>query len=218
MKNLSTRTKRLLAIAGVVIVVVLVGLVILVPGQEGLFGTTLIHISPENPTIIAGQTISLSINSVFACKWSSSLAGVVTIVSSADRSVTLKGTQPGKTTIKADCVENHYTTVTVLPPPTITPTRTPTPAPPTATPTITPNPLFSIYNPTLHLNQIVEFQVTASNCTFTSSGDTIARVVTDDNPPVRHYFLTAGSLQTGQVTITATCTGATGKLYVTVVP
>ncbi len=139
MKNLSTRSKRLLAIAAIVIVVVVVGLVILVPGQEGLFGTTGIHISPENPTIVVGQNITLTINSVFACKWSSSVAGVVTIVSSADKSVTLKGAADGTTTIKADCGTNHYTNVTVKRP-TPTPTATAT-STPTRTPTPTPLPL-----------------------------------------------------------------------------
>ncbi len=124
MKNLTNRTKILLGIAGLVIVVIVAGVVIVGPGEGNLFGGSIIHISPENPTINQGQNLELSINSSGTCTWSSSNESVVNIAyfnSDYSRKVTLAAMAPGQAIIKADCTANHYTTVTVRTPPVISP-------------------------------------------------------------------------------------------------
>ncbi len=123
MQNLTKRTKTLLAIAGIVVVVVVAGFVVLVPGTAGLFGGDVIHISPSNPTLNVGDQIDLSINSVGTCTWSSSNTSVVQINyfnPDHSRSVTIEADGPGTSTIKANCWMNRYTTVTVRTPPQVT--------------------------------------------------------------------------------------------------
>ncbi len=128
MKNLSRRTKTLLAIAGVVVVVVVVGLVLLGPGEAGLFGTTVFHISPQNPTISVGQTIGMSINSWSNCIWLTSNANVAEFMVGpgpmgagatspggiSGKSVYVHGLARGQSRITADCpLMTRSTTVTV---------------------------------------------------------------------------------------------------------
>lgn len=124
MKNLNKRTKILLGIAGLVIVVVVAGFLVLVPGEGTLFGGSIIHISPQNPTINVGQNLDMSINSIGSCSWSSSNEGVVVVTYPNPvgyaRDATVQGAGPGQAKIKADCVTNHYTTVTVRTPPQVT--------------------------------------------------------------------------------------------------
>ncbi len=154
MKNLSKRTKMLLAIGGIVIVVVVAGLLLLGPGDEVLFGATVIHISPENPRIVPGQNLNLTINSVGNCFWTTSNANAVKfnlgsgpmnegstgVADGETKSVWVKGYSLGQSVISAKCaLFTRSTTVYVVAPtptPTPTPSRTPTP-PPTATPTRT---------------------------------------------------------------------------------
>jgi hypothetical protein len=116
MKNLSKRTKMLLATAGVVIIVVVAGLVLLEPG-DGLFGTTVIHISPTSAGISVAQSVNMSINSVFVCKWSTSnqtIARISNYDTNGDTKITANGVYPGQATIKANCaIGNRYATVTV---------------------------------------------------------------------------------------------------------
>ncbi len=124
MKNLSRRTKLLLAIAGVVIVVIVAGLVVLGPGDEALFGGTIIHISPENPTINVDQNIDMSINSVFTCTWSTTDPSVIQLWNwhpDYSRRLQVLGLKPGSATIKANCGMDRYTKVTVRVPPVIKP-------------------------------------------------------------------------------------------------
>jgi hypothetical protein len=127
MKKLNRRSKILLGIGALVLVAVVAGIVLLEPGGVSLFGGTVIHISPENPTITVGQTIDMSINSVFGCNWESSDYFVAPFVfdggkGTADymgddeykpKHVQVKGTKPGQAVIKAECMLTRKTTVTV---------------------------------------------------------------------------------------------------------
>lgn len=124
MKNLSKRTKMLLAIAGVVIVVIVAGLVLLGPGDEALFGGTVIHISPQNPTINVDQNIDMSINSVLNCTWSSTDESVIQLWNwhpDYSRKIQVLGLKPGYATVKANCGMNRYTKVVVRTQPVIIP-------------------------------------------------------------------------------------------------
>lgn len=123
MKNLNKRTKALLAIAGIVIVVVVVGLVIVQPGQDELVGTTVIHISPQNPTIAVGQILDMSINSVGNCFWSFPSENValftfgpetIGVTDFDTKSVKVIGRGPGQVVLTAKCfMFTRRTTITV---------------------------------------------------------------------------------------------------------
>jgi hypothetical protein len=123
MKNLNKRVKILLALAEVVIVVV--GFVILGPGEGDLFGADVIHIRPKSATINVAQSMNMSINSMFICQWSSSDASTVVITAQAAegaKKITVQGVKAGSATIKANCpIGNRYATVTVRQPPVISP-------------------------------------------------------------------------------------------------
>ncbi len=127
MKTLNSRTKMLLAIAGIVIVVVAAGLLLLGPGED-LFGTTIIHISPENPTIHRQTLLNMSINSVGNCDWTTSNIAIVSLYrydpsnpiashTSAQydtKLVQVYGVSVGQATITAKCaIFTRRTTVTV---------------------------------------------------------------------------------------------------------
>ncbi len=124
MKKLNKRARLLLAIAGIVIIVVAAGLVLL--GQGGdLFGTAALVITPSNPTLVAGNSTGLSVNAVYKCAWSSSNTAIVSLVnySGETKSVTVKGNAAGSATITARCglglmnVNSVSTHVTVQAPP-----------------------------------------------------------------------------------------------------
>lgn len=124
MKKLNRRSRILIAVGALVVVAVLGGLVLFEPGGVDLFGGTVIHISPENPTINVDQLLDMSINSVGNCTWSSSNPNVVDIYYwflDTSRKATVIGKAPGQATIKANCWMNRYTTVTVRKPPVVTP-------------------------------------------------------------------------------------------------
>ncbi len=131
MKNLSKRNKTLLGI-GAVLVIVVVGLLVLKPPPiDRLLGLGVVSITPANPTITQGQTITLSVNPSALCTWSSQ-AGVV--VGSAGASTTVQGVSIGTFTVSAKCpLGTAITNVIVTAPP--TPTLTPQP---TSTPLVTP--------------------------------------------------------------------------------
>ncbi len=129
MKNLNTRTKMLLAIAGVVIVVVIAGILFMGPGSD-LFGTAIINISPENPTIHHNSSIQLNINSVYNCTWTTSNVAIASLydydpniwppaihasVQHDTKYVLVYGTGIGQVTITARCpFHTKSTTVTVV--------------------------------------------------------------------------------------------------------
>lgn len=126
MKTLNKRSKILLGLGALVVVVVVAGIVLLEPGGVSLFGGTVIHISPQNPTINVDQTLDMSINSVGNCTWSSSNPAVADInywFLDTSRQATIMGMGPGQATIKANCWMNRYTTVTVRTPPVISPSN-----------------------------------------------------------------------------------------------
>ncbi len=142
MKNLNKRTKMILAIVGVVVVVVLVGLFILQPPIDQLFGATVqLTITPANASIAQGATIKFNVNSTVnsaeGCVWYSSNPNVATLVAYDIGSGKFQGVGTGTATIQVKCSDGSAGTVlTVVPPPTATPTPTPThtptlPAPPT---------------------------------------------------------------------------------------
>ncbi len=116
MKNLSTRTKRLLAIAGIVIVVAVVGLVLVGPGEINLFGATTLVITPSNFTMTSDHTYLFSANAGYACNWFSSDHNVVMLLSpyTETKSVQVIALNEGSPTLEAHCgvfKTNHVSTV-----------------------------------------------------------------------------------------------------------
>ncbi len=116
MKNLSTRTKLLLAIAGVVIVVVLAGVVLVGPGEINLFGATTLVITPSNFTMTTNNTYVFSANAGSACNWFSSDHNVVMLLSpyTETKSVQVIALNEGSATLEAHCgvfKTNHVSTV-----------------------------------------------------------------------------------------------------------
>ncbi|MBN1547116.1 MAG: hypothetical protein JW902_10695 [Syntrophaceae bacterium] len=124
MESLIKRAKIFMTIAGVVIV--LVGFVLLGPGVGDLFAGDVIHVSPTSATINVAESLNMSINSMFICKWSSSDPSTVVITvqdPGGTRNITVQGMKAGSATITAKCaIGNRYATVTVRPPPVISPT------------------------------------------------------------------------------------------------
>jgi hypothetical protein len=84
MKNLSKRSKTLLAIAGVVIVLVVAGLVLLGPGDD-LFGTTVtgMRIQWSTNCLTPGKSTTMTVfygpNYASGCTWSSNNPAAVTV-------------------------------------------------------------------------------------------------------------------------------------------
>jgi hypothetical protein len=105
MKNLSKRTKTLLAIIGAVIVIVVIALVIIQPSVDDLFGTGIatVSITPANPTITyPGMQVQLTAN-YSSCTWSISDSKVLVIRSSTGHTATVEGAGPGKATVNVQC-------------------------------------------------------------------------------------------------------------------
>jgi hypothetical protein len=139
MKNISKRTKIILAIVGVLVVVVAAVAIFAQAGGRELFGATALVITPSNPTIAVGQTVGLSVNSVYPCTWTIppvwgnvdapyiSLVGYYYTRPDGSgyiletKSVTVKGERAGSTTVAAHCgwsifnVNPVTTNVTVTP-------------------------------------------------------------------------------------------------------
>jgi hypothetical protein len=120
MKNLSKRSKMLLAMAGVVILVIAAGVAILKPSGFGLFGTsTYPYISPSYSSIMQGKSETLRIVGNPAlpapvCTWSVS-SGLQLIGSNAT-SVTIFGSWQNTATVTAKCnVGTAYATVSITP-------------------------------------------------------------------------------------------------------
>ncbi len=129
MKTLNNRTKLLVAIAALVVVVVVAGVVYFQVSGDNLFGTVIsISISPSKTTTWAGQSVALSSGtSLSNCSWSSSNTSVASISSSSTKSATVLAKAVGTATITEKCgLMGRYTgsaTVTVYgyPPPVISP-------------------------------------------------------------------------------------------------
>ena len=142
MKNASKRTKIILAIIGVlVVVVVAIGIFVQV-GGNGLFGSSYFQngdITPNHPYIAVGQTVKLTVDANFACTWTPeprwgnvdepyiSLMDYYytrpdgTSYHLETKTVTVKGERPGTASITAHCgfgilnVNSYTAHVTVVP-------------------------------------------------------------------------------------------------------
>ncbi len=108
MKNLTKRNKTLLAIAGVLVIAVVAVLVLTsvsgkgLFGTNGLIGTATFYITPTNPTLVQGASVSLCASG--KARWESSNPGVVAITSGADKlidCIDVKGMTKGDATITA---------------------------------------------------------------------------------------------------------------------
>ncbi len=127
MRNLNKRTKLLLAIAGVLVVIIVAGVILLQPGGTGLFGTTAVHLDPENPTMYFHNYLGMRVSSNALCNWFTSNQNIVSFNSEYDdtNGVQLWSMGPGTATIEAHCglfhSVHHSTNVTVLPLPVISP-------------------------------------------------------------------------------------------------
>ncbi len=123
MKNLSTRTKKVLAIAGLVIVVVVAGLVLLGPSGAGLFGASGAWINPSNPTLHVGDSWTLYVvDPTVYCYWTRTGENkdvvLFTPPTTGVTHVQITGNQPGSVIITAHCGlfglgQEPSTTVTV---------------------------------------------------------------------------------------------------------
>ncbi len=197
MKNLTRRTKTLVGFAGAVIVVLVVGFVVLVPGTAGLFGGDVIHISPQNPTINEEQVIDMSINSVGKCDWTLPSLSVASFWFTSDdsgvmvpgtKSVKVFGEGPGQVTVKAKCfMFTRYTTVTVVRPPLV----------------------ISPANATIGVGQSVAVSTWSPGCAWSTSNTSIATMSCSSGS----CFVTGKA--PGTVTITADCGGGVGSATTT---
>lgn len=105
MKNLTKRSKIVLVIAGVVIVmVVAVGYLLAVsgPAELSLFGTTGAYFDPPKLCVNPGSTRSLTVkNVVLNPNWSSGNTGIAILSSTNGKTANVKGVAIGETYVKA---------------------------------------------------------------------------------------------------------------------
>ena len=206
MKNISKRTKIILAIVGVVVIVtVTIGIFAQVGGGE-LFGTTALVITPSNPSIIVGHTTDLTVNAKYDCSWASSNTNVSIInycdgVSCPERkTITVQANANGTAVIAAQCgwsifdVNVVKTTVTGYTPPLV----------------ITPS------QPRVSVNGWVELSVPSPyTCTWSSSNPSAVAVSTKTGSSGIAEGRTAGQ----SATVTAQCgTGGSTSTVVSVNP
>ncbi len=128
MKSLSKRNKIVLGIVGIVVVVAVIGLVITQPPVSALFGTTVLAITPSNPSISIPASVELGTNMGVNCTWSTSDPRIVLpqMGWSTGTRQRITAATAGQTTITAACGYFGTATTTV----TVTgPTPTPVPAP-----------------------------------------------------------------------------------------
>jgi hypothetical protein len=132
MKTLSKRTKILLATAGLLLVVIVLGIAVLQPGATGLFGTSALVITPTNPLIGLNYTRNLDVNAVMNCNWFSSNEAIIGFMDPPGtrvlKGVVIHARSLGTATIEARCgvlnVHHVSITLTVVNPPTVTPNYT----------------------------------------------------------------------------------------------
>ena len=106
MKNLTKRNKMIVAISGVLVIVVAAITIFTQVGGSELLGATALVITPSNPTILGvGNSIGLSVNSVYNCNWFSDNAAAVTILGDATavKSVTVYANAYASANIEARC-------------------------------------------------------------------------------------------------------------------
>lgn len=216
MKNLSKRTKMILAIVAVVIVAA-VGIAFILPmtGLD-LFGATAFTLQPQDPTINVGQQIEMKVYTLgvytgqeSSCKWAP-LNGIVQIRAEYDyqqgyarfNPALVTGSAPGTVTVEAWCGlfnVHHSTTVTVRTPPVITPA-----------------------NPTISVGQQVTMTVTGgtSPCYWNAvTGKAVNHTITFVNPddsttPSDTLVISGSSEGTGPLKVN--CANGPAMTYVTV--
>ncbi len=120
MKNLTKRNKILLGLAGLVIVVVVVGVVLLGPSQTGLFGTSNLVITQIPASPWRYESVDrLDVNSTFNCNWKSYNPAVVMLFEPSQEVKWVQGFAAGHgtATVEAHCgpfrLTKVVTTVTV---------------------------------------------------------------------------------------------------------
>ena len=231
MKNLNRRSKIVLAIAGVVVVLI-VGIAILGVGDTGLFGGSVITVQPSGFSVHVGTTYKASVNALFGCDWSSSNTAIATFVGDHTKvkSVTVIGVSEGTVTIKANCAAANPTATVVvypaLPTPTFTPAPTNTPAP-TRTPTPTPKPLptatpsgmwLNPANATVSRNQPVGYKVenyqSGTSCTNWASDKGVFSVL--PNSPTATLMVEGYTGIQGTGYVRVVCNGVTVQTSITV--
>ncbi len=121
MKNLTQRNKILLGIAGLVIVVVVTGLVLLGPSGAGLFGASNLTITPSVPyPWTMGEIHRLESSTIWDCNFETDDTNVVKLIDPDEfvKSVQVLAYQHGTAVVKAHCGWFHAltatTTVTVV--------------------------------------------------------------------------------------------------------
>ncbi len=105
MKNLSKRTRIILAIVGLLVIVVVAIAVFTQVGGGELLGTTALVITPSNPTIWGvGNSIVLSVNSVYNCNWSSDNPSISFLGDATEvKSITVYANAYASANIEARC-------------------------------------------------------------------------------------------------------------------
>ncbi len=207
MKKLTNRTKILLGLAGLVIVVVVAGLVLLGPSETGLFGATALAITPSDSTITVGATQGLSVNSVYKCNWFTSDAAIVSFVGGTTevKTVSVKGNARGTATIEARCGLvnlNHVTTSVTVD----------AVAPIFNTLTITPDQPQTCPKGIGYVKLTAQKTGFALNCTWSTSDSYYVTLSSSTATTTK-----AVGQHTGAATVTATCNGETASVWVTVV-
>ncbi len=121
MKNLTKRNKILLGIAGLVIVVVVAGLVLLGPSGAGLFGASNLTITPSVPyPWTMGEIHRLESSTIWDCNFETDDTNVVKLIDPDEfvKSVQVLAYHHGTAVVKAHCGWFHAltatTTVTVV--------------------------------------------------------------------------------------------------------
>ncbi len=117
MRNLTKRNKILLGIAGLVLVVVVAGLVLLGPSGAGLFGASDLHIIPSNPNWwVKGGGYYLQANTVTDCNWEAGDSNVIVLIDPTKfvKGVNVWASGVGTTTVKAHCGFLHLLTVSTI--------------------------------------------------------------------------------------------------------
>ncbi len=119
MKNMNKRTKMILTVVGVLLVVVIAVAVFFQASGDSLFGTVYsLKISPSSSTIVVGESAMLSSGTILStCSWSSSNPAIAWVTDSTTRSATVRGNTVGTVTITETCGAlgryHGYATVTV---------------------------------------------------------------------------------------------------------
>ncbi len=116
MKNLTKRNKILLGIAGLVIVVVVGGLVLLGPSGAGLFGTSNLTITAyPPPPWTKGELYHLQSSTIWDCNWEVEDINIIRLLDPDEyvKSVEAIAYKPGTTTIKSHCGWFHALTASI---------------------------------------------------------------------------------------------------------